>query len=134
MKKIILSLIIAVCVFVFAHNSQAANSTTCVGSEATTKTCTVTIDATGTECYYVGDAVYHTAIFDLTTGTIAYNWEVAIDMSPTGGESNALLSVNGTADDSAKVTMVTPGYMCVEVSTCTSCGMTVTTVSKKEIY
>ncbi len=113
---------------VFAARSFAANTITCNDNSSYQRECTITIDSTGTVCYPTGERIYHSYIADLTAGTITYRWDISMNNSPSGGQSQNLLSTTKTADDSAKITMPA-SFLCINVTACSSCAMTVVVMS-----
>lgn len=122
MKNIIRTLVL---LFLFVPLSWAANEITLEDDVAWGKKTIMTFDTTGRQCVSVGRGQhYWSGIFDVS-GTITYQWEVALDTSPSAGESDELFSSDKSADDSSKITVWFPA-VCVNVKTCTSCSLTAT--------
>jgi len=121
-KRILLALFVSLFIYGIAN---AVNTITCQGDPNVYQTCTITLDATGDVCYAVKDTTQHSALFDFTSGTIAVNWQASINGAPTGGESIDLLGSDVAADAWETQNIITPGWLCFSVVTCTTCVMTI---------
>ncbi len=120
MKKLILLLALFLCIPVLAY---AANTTTINADYPSLKYVTMSFDSTGRQCYRTDYNLYHSAIFKFSGTSISYDYELSQNASPASGESD-ILQGSMTTSDSVKVTVVAP-YICVNVTACTSCSLTV---------
>lgn len=122
MKNIILSLVFTLLLVPVSYGANSITSSSDIGWGKKT---VMSFDTTGRLCVSVGRGQYYWSSIFNASGTITYQWENALDTSPSAGESDELFSSDKSADDSSKITVWFPA-VCVNVKTCTGCSLTAT--------
>lgn len=128
MKKIILGALLLLLLsvpYLLAANTMTSDGNT--SGHPWYKTWVMSFDSVGTLCAQTINHQSRYVVADLTAGTIVYDVESAIVDNPNEtGQSIDLASGTDLAADAHFTQNALVPWLCVRVSTCTGCVMTVT--------